>query len=46
MFACTSGDHRNGSVVPIENELNGEANKKNKDSKVTSVCSAGNFKSA
>jgi len=27
----TSGDQRNGSLVPIGNEPNGEANKKNKD---------------
>jgi hypothetical protein len=42
----TSGDQRNGSLVPIGNEPNGEANKKNKDSIFISVCSVDSLKSA
>ena len=42
----TSGDQRNGSLVPIGNESNGEANKKNKDSIFIFVCSVDSLKSA
>lgn len=42
----TSGDQRDTSIVPTGLEVNGEANKKNKDSIFISICSVDSLKSA
>jgi hypothetical protein len=42
----TSGDQRDTSIVPTGLEVNGEANKKNKDSTFFSICSVDSLKSA